>query len=34
VFEDTAQAIELCSELGYWAPAPPKTLPPPSGLGI
>jgi phosphatidate phosphatase APP1 len=34
VFEDTAQAIELCSELGYWAPAPPKTLPPPGGLGI
>jgi phosphatidate phosphatase APP1 len=33
VFEDTAQAIALCSELGYWAPAPPKTLPPPSGMG-
>lgn len=31
VFEDTQQAIELCGELGYWAPAPPKTLPPPSG---
>jgi phosphatidate phosphatase APP1 len=33
VFEDTAQAIELCSELGYWAPAPPKTLPPPRSTG-
>jgi phosphatidate phosphatase APP1 len=31
VFEDTARAIELCSELGYWAPAAPKTLPPPRG---
>jgi phosphatidate phosphatase APP1 len=33
VFENTAQAIELCSDLGYWAPAPPKTLPPPSRSG-
>jgi phosphatidate phosphatase APP1 len=29
VFDETRQAIELCSELGYWEPAPPKTLPPP-----
>ena len=29
VFEDTQQAIALCSELGFWQPAPPKTLPPP-----
>ena len=33
VFENTQQAIELCAELGYWAPAPPKTLPPPSRAG-
>jgi phosphatidate phosphatase APP1 len=29
VFEDTQRAIELCAELGFWQPAPPKTLPPP-----
>lgn len=33
VFENTQQAIELCAELGYWAPAPPKTLPPPRSTG-
>jgi phosphatidate phosphatase APP1 len=32
VFEDTAQAIALCSELGYWTPSP-KTLPPPRDAG-
>jgi phosphatidate phosphatase APP1 len=29
VFEETRQAIDLCAELGFWQPAPPKTLPPP-----
>ncbi len=29
VFDDTRKAIELCTELGYWQPAPPQTLPPP-----
>lgn len=33
VFEDTQRAIELCAELGYWQPAPPKTLPPPREAG-
>jgi phosphatidate phosphatase APP1 len=33
VFEDTQRAIELCAELGYWQPAPPKTLPPPREEG-
>jgi hypothetical protein len=29
IFQDTRRAIELCAELGFWQPAPPKTLPPP-----
>jgi phosphatidate phosphatase APP1 len=29
VFDDTQQAIDLCAELGFWRPAPPRTLPPP-----
>jgi phosphatidate phosphatase APP1 len=29
VFEETQQAIDLCAELGFWRPAPPRTLPPP-----
>lgn len=29
IFQETQQAIELCAELGFWRPAPPKTLPPP-----
>jgi phosphatidate phosphatase APP1 len=33
IFEDTQRAIELCAELGYWQPAPPKTLPPPRDGG-
>lgn len=31
VFEESQQAIDLCAELGFWRPAPPKTLPPPGG---
>ena len=31
VFQDTQRAIDLCAELGFWRPAPPKTLPPPPG---
>jgi phosphatidate phosphatase APP1 len=29
VFEDTRRAIELCTELGFWHPAPLTSLPPP-----
>jgi phosphatidate phosphatase APP1 len=29
VFEDTRRAIELCTELGYWQPAPLWSVPPP-----
>lgn len=29
LFEDTRRAIELCTELGYWQPAPLQSLPPP-----
>jgi phosphatidate phosphatase APP1 len=31
VFDDTRRAIELCTELGYWQPAPLHSLPPPAG---
>jgi len=30
VFEDTQQAIELCTELGFWRPAPLHSVPPPA----
>ena len=32
VFDDTQQAIELCAELGFWRPAPPRTVPPPRAV--
>jgi phosphatidate phosphatase APP1 len=30
VFDDTRRAIELCTELGYWQPAPLHSVPPPA----